>query len=115
MSHVSRCGGIRQITVRSSCRPRGLPGWPGTPCSLRQHGVTDWLMCRRCVRIADMEAGSGLTSLRRSWLERVLDVVRVLGASDDLNQILDRVVEAVVEVLEFGAAAINVTTPDGAA
>ena len=62
-----------------------------------------------------MEAGSGLTSLRRSWLERVLDVVRVLGASDDLNQILDRVVEAVVEVLEFGAAAINVTTPDGAA
>ena len=60
-----------------------------------------------------MDAGSGLTSVRRSWLEQVLDVVRGLGASGDLHETLTRVVEAVVDVLEFGAAAINVTTPEG--
>ncbi len=60
-----------------------------------------------------MDAGSGQTSVRRSWLEQVLDVVRGLGANGDLHETLTRVVEAVVDVLEFGAAAINVTTPEG--
>jgi diguanylate cyclase (GGDEF)-like protein/PAS domain S-box-containing protein len=62
-----------------------------------------------------MGSGSGLAHVRRSWLERVLDVVRILGATEDLHQTLNRIVEAVVNVLEFGAAAINVTTADGEA
>jgi diguanylate cyclase (GGDEF)-like protein/PAS domain S-box-containing protein len=55
----------------------------------------------------------GLTSVRRSWLERLLDVVRELGATSDLTEILNRIAQAVVDVLEFGAAAIKVTTSEG--
>src|SRR2546423_15085798 len=62
-----------------------------------------------------MESGSSLTRVRRSWLERVLDVVRLLGASGNLHETLDRIVEGVVDVLEFDATAINVITADGAA
>jgi diguanylate cyclase (GGDEF)-like protein/PAS domain S-box-containing protein len=60
-----------------------------------------------------MESGSSLTRVRRSWLERVLDVVRLLGASSDLHETLNRIVEGVVDVLEFDAAAINVMNPAG--
>ena len=60
-----------------------------------------------------MESGSSLTRVRRSWLERVLDVVRLLGAGGDLHETLDRIVEGVVNVLEFEATAINVLTADG--
>jgi len=52
-------------------------------------------------------------TLRRSWLERLLDVVRELGTIGDLDQTLHRITEATVEFLEFGAAAINVVEPDG--
>jgi diguanylate cyclase (GGDEF)-like protein/PAS domain S-box-containing protein len=60
-----------------------------------------------------MESGSSLAQVRRSWLERVLDVVRQLGASNDLQETLSRIVEGVVDVLEFGASAINVRTAEG--
>jgi len=60
-----------------------------------------------------MEPGSDLTRVRRSWLERVLDVVRLLGASGDLHETLHRIVEGVVDVLGFGATAINMRTADG--
>jgi diguanylate cyclase (GGDEF)-like protein/PAS domain S-box-containing protein len=62
-----------------------------------------------------MESGSSLTRVRRSWLERVLDVVRLLGASGDVHETLNRIVEGVVDVLEFDATAINVITADGTA
>ncbi len=52
-------------------------------------------------------------TLRRSWLERLLDVVRELGTIGDVGQTLQRITEATVEFLEFGAAAINVVEPDG--
>lgn len=55
-----------------------------------------------------MAAPSELTNVRRSWLERLLDVVRELGATTDPQQMLDRIAEAAVDFLEFGAAAINV-------
>src|SRR5436305_9771791 len=51
--------------------------------------------------------------VRRSWLERMLDVVRELGTTRELNQLLDRIAEAAVDFLEFGAAAINVVGTDG--
>lgn len=51
--------------------------------------------------------------MSRSWLERVLAVVRELGTSADLQGTLDRIAQAVVDVVEFDAAAINVTRPDG--
>jgi diguanylate cyclase (GGDEF)-like protein/PAS domain S-box-containing protein len=60
-----------------------------------------------------MQSPQGLAGVRRSWLERVLDVVRELGTADDISEILNRIARAVVDVLEFGAAAINVTTPEG--
>ncbi|MBV9594017.1 MAG: EAL domain-containing protein [Actinobacteria bacterium] len=60
-----------------------------------------------------MSSPSGLTNVRRSWLERVLEIVGELGAHHDLNATLDFIARATVEQLEFGAAAINVTTPDG--
>ena len=60
-----------------------------------------------------MGSSQNLTSVRRSWLERLLDVVRELGATNDLTEILSRIAEAVVEVLEFGAAAINVVGEGG--
>ena len=60
-----------------------------------------------------MESESSLAQVRRSWLERVLDVVRQLGASNDLHETLSRIVEGVVDVLEFGAAAVNVRTAEG--
>ncbi len=60
-----------------------------------------------------MVAPHSLTNVRRSWLERVLSTVRQLGSTNDFNETLNRITDAVVAVLEFGAAAINVTTPDG--
>jgi diguanylate cyclase (GGDEF)-like protein/PAS domain S-box-containing protein len=53
-----------------------------------------------------------VSNLRRSWLERLLAVVRELGAISDVDQTLDRIAEATVEFLEFGAAAINVVDAD---
>jgi diguanylate cyclase (GGDEF)-like protein/PAS domain S-box-containing protein len=43
----------------------------------------------------------------------VLDVVRQLGASSDLDETLSRIVEGVVDVLQFDAAAINVRNETG--
>ena len=54
-----------------------------------------------------------VSDLRRSWLERLLDVVRELGALSDIDQTLNRIAEAAVEFLEFGAAAINVVESGG--
>ncbi len=54
-----------------------------------------------------------VSNLRRSWLERLLDVVRELGNLSDIDQTLHRIAEASVEYLEFGAAAINVVSADG--
>jgi diguanylate cyclase (GGDEF)-like protein/PAS domain S-box-containing protein len=51
--------------------------------------------------------------VRRSWLERVLGVVRELGSGADLQHTLQGVADAVVEVLDFGAAAINVLEAPG--
>jgi diguanylate cyclase (GGDEF)-like protein/PAS domain S-box-containing protein len=60
-----------------------------------------------------IEGPSDLTQVRRSWLERVLDVVRELGTSEDLNVTLQRIAAAIVEVVEFDAVALNVATgPD---
>ena len=60
-----------------------------------------------------MPPARSVTSLRRSVLERVLDVVRHLGAADSLSDTLDLIADAAVQILEFGACAINVTTPGG--
>ncbi len=49
----------------------------------------------------------------RPWLQRVLRVVRELGAARDPQEVLQGIADAVVEVLEFGAAAINLVEPDG--
>jgi len=62
-----------------------------------------------------MHSESSVGGVGRPWLERVLDVVRQLGASRDLDETLSRIVEGVVDVLAFDAAAINVRTEDGAA
>jgi diguanylate cyclase (GGDEF)-like protein/PAS domain S-box-containing protein len=60
-----------------------------------------------------MEPGPPRVSdLRRSWLERLLAVVRELGAVTDIDRTLNRIAEATVEFLEFGAAAINVVDGD---
>jgi diguanylate cyclase (GGDEF)-like protein/PAS domain S-box-containing protein len=59
-----------------------------------------------------MAAPSELTNVRRSWLERLLDVVRELGSTRDIDQMLDRITEAAVDFLQFGAAAINVVDGD---
>jgi diguanylate cyclase (GGDEF)-like protein/PAS domain S-box-containing protein len=56
---------------------------------------------------------AGLRTLRRSWLEQILGVVRQLGSSGDLDQTLEGITRAVVETLQFRAAAINVVVPDG--
>jgi diguanylate cyclase (GGDEF)-like protein/PAS domain S-box-containing protein len=56
---------------------------------------------------------AGLRTLRRSWLEQILGVVRHLGSTDDLDQTLEAITQAVVEILQFRAAAINVVDPDG--
>lgn len=50
--------------------------------------------------------------VRRSWLERLLDVVREMGRTRDLDLLLDRIALAAVDFLEFGAAAINVVGED---
>jgi diguanylate cyclase (GGDEF)-like protein/PAS domain S-box-containing protein len=56
-----------------------------------------------------MEPPRNVTNVRRSVLERVLDVVRELGATTDLPQTLDLIARSIIDVLGFGAAAINVT------
>jgi diguanylate cyclase (GGDEF)-like protein/PAS domain S-box-containing protein len=53
-----------------------------------------------------------VSSLHRPWLARLLDVVRELGTISDVQQTLNRIAEATVEFLEFGAAAINVAGSD---
>ncbi len=60
-----------------------------------------------------MPTNAELTNVRRSLLEGVLGVVRQLGASSDLHETLDRIARAAVDELGFGAAAINVTGPNG--
>jgi diguanylate cyclase (GGDEF)-like protein/PAS domain S-box-containing protein len=60
----------------------------------------------------DVEPTQSVTNLKRSVLERVLDVVRKLGTTRDLQATLDLIAQSIVEVLDFGAAAINVTGPD---
>ncbi|MEO6701766.1 MAG: diguanylate cyclase, partial [Jatrophihabitantaceae bacterium] len=54
-----------------------------------------------------MAAPPELANVRRSWLERLLDVVRELGQTSDLRLMLQRITEAAVDFLDFGAAAIN--------
>jgi PAS domain S-box-containing protein/diguanylate cyclase (GGDEF)-like protein len=49
----------------------------------------------------------------RSLLDGVLAVVRELGGSSGLGEALELIVGAAAGVLGFGAAAINVTTPEG--
>ena len=53
------------------------------------------------------------TSVDRSLLDGVLAVVRELGGSSELDEALELIVGAAAGVLGFGAAAINVTTPEG--
>jgi diguanylate cyclase (GGDEF)-like protein/PAS domain S-box-containing protein len=53
-----------------------------------------------------------VTNVRRSVLEKVLDVVRELGATDGLEATLELIARSSISVLGFGAAAINVS--DGA-
>ncbi len=48
----------------------------------------------------------------QTWLEGLLDVVRRMGATNDPDEVLDLIVNGVVEVLDFGAAAINVVEGD---
>lgn len=60
-----------------------------------------------------MGSPAEVTNLRRSWLERLLSVVRELGTSGDVDETLRRIAEATVEFLQFGAAAINVLGEDG--
>ena len=59
-----------------------------------------------------MQHHPGLAKVRGSWLESLLDVVRRLGETADLETMLDLITEAVVDVLDFGAAAINVVEGD---
>ncbi|MDQ1752923.1 MAG: hypothetical protein QOE71_3979, partial [Pseudonocardiales bacterium] len=59
----------------------------------------------------DVEPTQSVTNLKRSVLERVLDVVRKLGTTRDLQETLDLIAQSIVDVLDFGAAAINVTGP----
>ena len=54
-----------------------------------------------------------MTTLRRSLLDGVLAVVQDLGGSTGLQAALDVIADAVIDVLGFGAAAINVTTAEG--
>jgi diguanylate cyclase (GGDEF)-like protein/PAS domain S-box-containing protein len=54
-----------------------------------------------------------LAGVRRSWLERVLGVVRTLGSRHDLEQTLQTIADAVVDVVDFGATAINVVEGNG--
>ncbi|MGX7680537.1 putative bifunctional diguanylate cyclase/phosphodiesterase [Jatrophihabitans sp. DSM 45814] len=58
-----------------------------------------------------MESTPSVGSVRRSVLERVLDVVRELGAARELQPTLDMITRAIVDVVGFGAVAINVTGP----
>lgn len=55
-----------------------------------------------------MRSVSSVAGIGRPRLERVLDVVRQLGAGGDLDETLSRIVEGVVDVVQFDSAAINV-------
>jgi diguanylate cyclase (GGDEF)-like protein/PAS domain S-box-containing protein len=48
----------------------------------------------------------------QTWLEGLLDVVRRMGETTDPDAVLDLIVRGVVDVLDFGAAAINVVEGD---
>ncbi len=54
-----------------------------------------------------------VAGVERSLLDGVLAVVQELGACVGLDEALKVIADAVVDVLGFGAAAINVTTTDG--
>ena len=58
------------------------------------------------------DSGS-VAAVDRPLLDGVLAVMRELGASNDPRESLDLIVAALVGLLGFGAAAINVVTPDG--
>lgn len=59
-----------------------------------------------------MQRHPGLANVRASSLERLLDIVRRLGETADLETMLHQITEAVVSVMDFGAAAINVVEGD---
>src|SRR4051794_7781436 len=69
-------------------------------------------MCETAMMVSPMPLPK-VSGLRRSWLERLLDVVRELGTTGEIEKTLTRIAEAAVEFLDFGAAAINVVEPDG--
>ena len=48
----------------------------------------------------------------QTWLEGLLDVVRRMGETTDADAVLDLIVRGVVDVLDFGAAAINIVEGD---
>ena len=48
----------------------------------------------------------------QTWLEGLLDVVRRMGETADSAKVLDIIVNGVVDVLDFGAAAINIVEGD---
>ncbi|MDT4983014.1 MAG: hypothetical protein QOF95_504 [Pseudonocardiales bacterium] len=60
-----------------------------------------------------VNARQSATTVDRSLLDGVLAVVRELGGSSELGEALELIVGAAAGVLGFGAAAINVTTPEG--
>lgn len=60
-----------------------------------------------------MVSARSLARVERSLLDGVPAVVQDLGACVRVDEALKVIVHAVVDVLGFGAAAINVTTPDG--
>lgn len=53
------------------------------------------------------------TTVPREWLGRVLDTVRLLGATRDLPATLRQIGATVTEVIGFAAVVVNVTQPDG--
>ncbi|MEP7019004.1 MAG: EAL domain-containing protein [Pseudonocardiales bacterium] len=60
-----------------------------------------------------MEVRQPASTVDRSLLDGVLAVVRELGGNIELGEALKLIVGAAAGVLGFGAAAINVTTPEG--
>ena len=60
-----------------------------------------------------MRESGPAANVDRPLLDGVLAVVRRLGAAAGLDEALKIIADAVVDVLGFGAAAVNVTTPDG--
>jgi PAS domain S-box-containing protein/diguanylate cyclase (GGDEF)-like protein len=72
-----------------------------------------WLSVNALCETPGVNARQSATTVDRSLLDGVLAVVRELGGSSELGEALDLIVRAAAGVLGFGAAAINVTTPEG--